>query len=152
MCIALCASMSEFYDMSIAAETLIEMVKTSRAPEELRPSILEWNALLDTCAGVFAASTFPRLAEKYMQLHPQHKALGYEPLQGTTTKVRGCSSPESLAKALLALGELTRGDLASFTYYRWRGCRVGWPPLRNGFLSFPFESCLEPRAKSCTAA
>ena len=124
MCIALCASISEFYDMSIAAETLIEMVKTSRAPEELRPSILEWDALLKACAGVFATSTFPILAEKHMRLHPQHRFLGYEPLQGSKTRVRGCSSPESLAKALLAIAELTRGDIASFTVIG--GADAGW--------------------------
>ena len=137
MCIALCASMSEFYEISIAAEILIEMAKTSRAPEDLRPSILEWKALLDTCAGVFAASTFPVLAEKYMQLHPQHRALGYESLQTTATKVRGCSSPESLAKALLALGELSRGDLASFTIIG--GADAGW---LGAFAEFFFELSL----------
>ncbi|KAK0511453.1 hypothetical protein JMJ35_006026 [Cladonia borealis] len=124
MCVALCASMSEFYEISIAAEILIEMAKTSRAPEDLRPSILEWKALLDTCAGIFAASAFPGLAEKYMQLHPQCRALGYESFQSTTAKVRGCPSPERLAKVLLALGELTRGDLASFTIVG--GADAGW--------------------------
>ena len=66
MCVALCTSMSECYDKAIAAEILIEMVKKSRAPEDLCPSILECEALLETCAGVLAASQFPILAEKYM--------------------------------------------------------------------------------------
>ena len=124
MCVAPRASLSEFYDKSIAAEILVEMVKTSRAPEDLRPSILEWEAFLDACGGVLAASPLPTLAEKDMQLHSQHAILGFEPLVGTNTNIRGCCSATSLAKALLVLAELTRGDLASFTIVG--GADAGW--------------------------
>ena len=124
VCIALCGSLPEFYGKSTASEVLIDMVKTSRAPEELRPSILEWSALIDACAGVFAATDLPTLAERYMQMHPEHRVLGYRNAEYTKTRVRGCSSAESLAKALLALAQVTRGDLASLTIVG--GADAGW--------------------------
>ena len=124
MCIALCGSLSEFYAKSTASEILIEMVKTKRAPEELRPSISEWSALLDACGGTFAASPLSTLAEKYMQLHPDHRMLGYNVENLAASKVRGCSSAESLATALIALAEVTRGDLASLTIIG--GADAGW--------------------------
>lgn len=114
MCILLCATLSEFYGKSTAAQVLIEMVKTSRAPEELRPSIMEWEGLVDACAGVFTTSLFPALAEKYMQLHPEHKVLGLKHRHNKNW-ARDCSSAESLAKTLLALAEVTQGELSSIT-------------------------------------
>ena len=124
MCIALCSSLSEFYGKSTTSEILIDMVKTNRAPEELRPSIPEWSALTDACSGTLAASPLPTLAEKYMQLHPQHRSLGYRNVGFAEVKSRGCSSAESLANALLALAEVTRGELASLTIVG--GADAGW--------------------------
>ena len=116
MCIVLCSDLSDFYSNTNAAEVLMEMVQLSRAPEELRPSILEWESLIDACAGVFATSLFPTLGEKYMRLHPEHRLLGFKILSGMSRpNIRGCSSAESLAKTLLALAEVSRGELASIT-------------------------------------
>jgi hypothetical protein len=123
LCLALCASLSECYDITVAAEILIEMVNTSRAPASLRPSILEWKSLLEASSGLLSTSTFAELAERYMNLHPSSRGLSYESLQGSITG-RGCSSPESVARALLAIGQVTRGDLTSITIIG--GSDAGW--------------------------
>ncbi|KAI9854958.1 MAG: hypothetical protein M1813_000623 [Trichoglossum hirsutum] len=123
-CLALCAAVSECYNELVAAEVFVEMVKSSQSPEDLRPSILQWKALLQSCAGVFAATPFPEKAERYMQLHPHGRSLGYEPLQSPEMPRRGCSSPKSLAEALLALAKVTRGEFASVMVIG--GADAGW--------------------------
>jgi hypothetical protein len=80
LCLALCASLCECYDINTAAQVLVEMVKTSRAPENLRPSVLQWKDLLDVSNGILSATNFPEQAEKLMALHPAVHGLGYEPL------------------------------------------------------------------------
>ena len=57
-------------------------------------------------------------------MRPQYAQLGYEPITGTDSKIRGCSSAESLAKALIVLSEVTRGSLTSFTILG--GADAGW--------------------------
>ncbi|KAL9075791.1 MAG: hypothetical protein Q9157_003892 [Trypethelium eluteriae] len=124
LCLALCASISEIHQNNIAAEVLLEIAKTSKAPDNLLPSIFEWMALLDACAGILSVTSFPELAEKYISLHPFRRGLSYEPLQGPLETQRGCSSPESLARALLAIAQVTRGELASVTIIG--GADAGW--------------------------
>ncbi|KAF2239699.1 hypothetical protein EV356DRAFT_528272 [Viridothelium virens] len=124
LCLALCASISEFCQNDLGAEVLLEMAKTSKAPDRYLPSVFEWKALLDTCAGILSSTTLPQLAEKYMALHPYRRGIGYEPLQVLIKDQRGCSSPNSLARALLAIAEVSRGDLACVTLIG--GADAGW--------------------------
>ncbi|KAL9084899.1 MAG: hypothetical protein Q9165_007852 [Trypethelium subeluteriae] len=124
LCLALCASISEIHQNNVAAEVLLEIAKTSKAPDNLLPSIFEWMALLDACAGILSATSFPELAKRYISLHPVRRGLSYEPVQGIMEHQRGCSSPESLAKALLAIAQVTRGELDSVTIIG--GADAGW--------------------------
>jgi hypothetical protein len=49
----LCASILECYEIRVVAEILVKMGNRSRAPENLRPSILQWKALLEKQAPQF---------------------------------------------------------------------------------------------------
>lgn len=115
MCLMLCAALTECYETSVAAEILIEMVKLSRTSPDALPSIFQWESLLNTCAGLFSASLFPEIAEMFMALHPTRRQMCYEPLIGDLSKHRGCSTAASIAQALVAVAQVSRGDLESIT-------------------------------------
>jgi hypothetical protein len=118
--LVLCASLSECYHPDHAAEVLVELVRTSRAPETLQPSVSQWRSLLNVSAGIFSTTSFAVHAEKLMSLFPAHLSLGHSgsgsPSQERTQmRKRGCASPETLAEALLAIGQVTRGEIESIT-------------------------------------
>jgi hypothetical protein len=116
----LCASLSECYHPDHAAEVLVALVHTSRAPETLQPSVSQWRSLLDVSAGILSTTTFASHAEKLMSLFPAYLSLGYggpsnSSQERTQMRRRGCASPVSLAEALLAIGQVTRGESRSIT-------------------------------------
>src|SRR5947199_69412 len=51
ICIALCAAMSECYHESIAAEIWVNIAASFDIPQDMKPSINQWKALLQACAG-----------------------------------------------------------------------------------------------------
>ena len=124
MCLAICAALSEcFYDQ-VAAEIIMEMVRTSRAPGELQPSILEWKRLLQASAGVYAKTSFSEFAEDLMRRHPTQRGLELEHLSDDQRTRRGCSSPESIAEVLLSIAKISSGRLGSITVEG--GADAGW--------------------------
>ncbi|KAL8860634.1 MAG: hypothetical protein Q9178_002987 [Gyalolechia marmorata] len=106
-CLALCGALSECYHGSVPAELMAEMARNSQAPDELRPSVLQWNALIKACAGVFSCTPFPTRIHYFMTLCPTYPV----PLDAD----RLISSPESVAEALWSIGKISRGELASVT-------------------------------------
>lgn len=138
MCLSLCAALIECYDIAVAGEILLEIVKTSRAPEDLQPSGLEWHALLRACSGVLSATDFPLLADKYMSMHPVDRRPVYEPLHGSNLPYRSCSSPESIAKVLLAIAQISSEHLAGITVEG--GADIGFlAALCDWFFQIPFQ-------------
>ncbi|KAI9691996.1 MAG: hypothetical protein M1820_009614 [Bogoriella megaspora] len=116
-CLLLCGSLAECYPIEYAAEILIEMVKTTQAPADLRPSILQWKALLEACAGIFSLTRFSSLLDGFMRLHPSYPVL-FSPFVSSPIGLNPserCSSPADLASAILALAQISRDDLASIT-------------------------------------
>ena len=124
MCLAMCAALSECYYDQVAAEVITEMVRTGSAPGELRPSILEWKALLHAASGVYARTSFPTLAEDLISRHPTQRGLPHEHSSDYGGTHRGCSSPESIAKALLLIGQIT--TRRSETIMLSGGADAGW--------------------------
>ena len=111
LCVGLCAGLSSCYSESIAAEIFAEMVSVSEAPVQLTPSISEWKKLIHGCNGALHTSSFPLHAERLMSLFPT--------LQPFTESGRSgpiCSLPSSLAKALLAIGDVSRGILTAIVH------------------------------------
>ena len=70
MCLGLCGVLSEYYNENISPEVLHELVRILKAPPQLTPSILQWKALIRSCAGVFAKTTFGTLVEEMIQYNP----------------------------------------------------------------------------------
>jgi hypothetical protein len=57
-CAALCSCLLECYSVPFSAGVLVEMTKSAGAPEDTTPSLQQWRVLINSCAGIFAASNF----------------------------------------------------------------------------------------------
>ena len=107
-CACLCGCLKENYDSFYGAQVLRLMCRNQNVPEDMLPGTQRWIALLKTCAGLFAATDFPKLVYGLTQfVHPRTR-YGVAEL--------GATEPESLAKAILALAKVSTGDLESCTF------------------------------------
>jgi len=105
-CLILCAALGESYSPHVAAEVMLEMTDSCEAPENMKPSISQWTALINAAAGTLASTAFPQHAEFLMNISSSTRQ---------RIAVGGCSDPARLAKVLLALGEVSKGQLHSIT-------------------------------------
>jgi ankyrin repeat protein len=102
-CVALCACMSVSYEPFYAAQVLRELCQVRETPPDVIPSIRQWNALVNACAGSISSSKFPTLVEGLMRLAiPRRDMSLHQP-----------TSAKALAKALGALADISRGKLAN---------------------------------------
>ncbi|KAL9116955.1 MAG: hypothetical protein Q9187_006512 [Circinaria calcarea] len=86
------------------------MVNSSQAPADLKPSIQQWKALLKAFAGILSSTSFPNRVRFYVDLYSASSQLRpWESRQSSS------HDAESIAEALLALGRVSRGELASIT-------------------------------------
>src|SRR5205085_10808250 len=95
------------YDTNFASKVLRHLCNVRGAPSKLTPSLRQWRALVNICAGSLAESQFPCLL------------IGFERLLNLQLRVQGCPSPpdpETLARAISILGELSRGTLVTATF------------------------------------
>jgi hypothetical protein len=126
MCLALCSALKDTYSDDVAVEVLLEFARLSKVDGQWMPSGLEWKNLLDACAGALAASTFSQRAEFLMCLVKNDPCLGAAD-QGLTARPKGirrCSTPKSIAEALLILAQISRGKLQAITFIG--GSDTGW--------------------------
>src|SRR5436190_3644747 len=104
-CVALCACLSVSYDSFYAAQVLRELCKIRETPPRFVPSVHQWNALVNLCAGSLSSSKFPTLVEGLMRLVlPRVDVSMYQP-----------TSAETLAKVIAALADISNGKLAKIT-------------------------------------
>lgn len=122
--VALCGALS-CYDEDVAAEILHEMVDLFNIQEKPAPSILQWKSLLKVCGGVLSTTEFPVKAETLMQKHSYAQYLNSNATTvDPSSNLRGHASPESVAKALLAVGDISTKKLESMTVVG--GADGGW--------------------------
>ncbi|KIW13133.1 hypothetical protein PV08_08320 [Exophiala spinifera] len=123
--VALCAAATETFHSDQAANILWELVRSFDPPERRTPSPMQWKALLTACAGTLSETSFPRLVEHFMQLHSESNRLNLgRPTRDTSPELRGVSSPDSVAEALLAIGKVSTGDLVCVSVFG--GPDAGW--------------------------
>lgn len=101
--VVLCAAAAECYQEEHAAGIMWDLVRCHRAPDAFMPSTMQWKALVSVCAGSLSLSTFPKIAEHFMSLDDA----------GHTA--RGLSSPDTMARALLGIGEVSLGKYEAIT-------------------------------------
>ncbi|KAG7007396.1 hypothetical protein G7Y79_00010g028970 [Physcia stellaris] len=118
--VALCGGLSEVLSPEVVASVLDELPATYQAPTYLRPSLLQWSALVSNCSGVVSTSNFALVAEHFMSLDGEGLIL---PLRGLAKNLveknlgsqvghlRDCGQPKDVARALQAIGKLSSGNL-----------------------------------------
>jgi hypothetical protein len=114
-CAALCACLAECYSVSYASEIMIEMTKASGLPFDAAPSLQQWRALVDSCAGLLANSTFGIRAEHFMRLDGETRVANHASGCSWFRQTRGVAAREAIAEALIGLASLSRRVLQQMT-------------------------------------
>lgn len=120
--IALCGCLAEVLSPEVVASVLDELPATYEAPTYLRPSLLQWSALVSNCSGVLSTSNFALVAEHFMSLDGEGLILPLPPLAkdlvgknpgSEVGHLRDCGQPKDVARALHAIGKLSSGNLVA---------------------------------------
>jgi hypothetical protein len=112
--IALCAALTESHSISVSALVLYEIAKECGGPQELAPSLEQWEALIRIAASVFNATTFGLRIHQIAKFGITH--------QGRTSTRPSTSHPSDLAKLLLSLGQIVHGNLQSVSIHGGSCC------------------------------
>ncbi|KAH8745734.1 hypothetical protein BGZ57DRAFT_918328 [Hyaloscypha finlandica] len=116
-CAAMCACLSVSYDSLFSSRVLKALTDQQAAPDALTPSLSQWNALLNVCAGAVSNSKFSKQVEGMTRL------LAFS-ATSQNIFLNEPTSPDLLAQALLELGQVSRGDVRSVTLLGGADC--GW--------------------------
>ena len=103
-CVAICACLSVSYNSFIGGQILKDICDNSHIPSNYRPSLTQWAALFDVCAGAVAASQFPWKVEGFTTIL-------VAPEMRRTASLPGAGPPAAIAAALLDLAKISRGTL-----------------------------------------
>ena len=113
-CIAVCASLSEFYSTVDTARILRELFSQYNAPLNLTPALRQWTNLVEACEGALSATTFPVLIREITRLYLPDGSFG----------LKSRSEPAAIAKALNGLVQVSNGSLESVQFLGGADC--GW--------------------------
>lgn len=113
-CIAVCASLSEFYSTPDASRILREIFVQYNAPSSLTPALRQWTNLVEACEGALSSTTFPVLVHEITRLY----------LPDGNTGLRHRADPAAIAKALNGLFQVSNGSLESVQFLGGADC--GW--------------------------
>ena len=103
--VALCACLVDMHSVPIAAEVLAALWKLEAFPEEFEPSMAQFNALANACAGVVAATVFGQIGD--MMSGDLRKRLRLS--SGGGLPRGSISTSEDIANALHGLFQISRG-------------------------------------------
>lgn len=106
-CVALSGCLTACYDTDFASQVFRSICQSKGAPSSVTPSLRQWGALVRICAGSLANSQFPYLL------------IGFERLLAAQFQDRHRRSPpesETLARAIIILGSLSKRDLRSAAF------------------------------------
>jgi hypothetical protein len=128
-CLALCASLTEVFSLDTSAAILAKIAEQLEVPQDRRPSLDQWNHLVGACEGTLALTTFSSEAENFINLAYNSER---------TVKDRLLGEPDEVARALIALGELSHGSIASISLHGGACC--GWiAAFGSSFLGVEVE-------------
>ena len=107
ICVSLCGCLKESYDSFYASQVFRMMCQIRDVPPEMIPGTQRWTAIIKVCAGVFTGTEFSRLLVGLTPLVCPRTSVGLVDVEAT--------DPNALAKAILTLGEISKGSLESCT-------------------------------------
>lgn len=116
--VALCSALAEVHSLRISTQIIQEYVKlySTGAEGNLIPSYRQWEALVNSCSGILAQSTFGPVVEFFMQFHPQGKVAG-DPVQ-VARGLEGLAKISSgLMKSMVLMGGSECGFLAAIAQW-----------------------------------
>ena len=110
--IALCGGLAEVMSTEMVATILDRMPGLYKAPPELQPSLVQWEALVSSCSGVVASTNFGHVAEHFMRLSGTDLICPVPlPVRSSIPPVRSCGNPQDVAAALCAIARVSQGTL-----------------------------------------
>ncbi|KAJ6258953.1 hypothetical protein Dda_5848 [Drechslerella dactyloides] len=117
-CVALCASMGEFYGRDTCASILRELLNLAfHPPPHLSPSLRQWALMIEAFQGTLAVSDFGALCGKMYQAY---RSCGMDERVSISRPQRGLLMPpagstKQIAQALVGLMKLTEGTMRAMT-------------------------------------
>ena len=132
-CVAMCACLSVSYNSFVGGQILKELCDSSRVPPQFSPSLSQWAALFDVCAGAVAISQFPQKVDGFNRIL-------IPPELRKTVHLPSAGQPDRIAIALLDLAMISRGELQQVVLggsidCAWLGAVAEW------LLSLRVEIC-----------
>ena len=106
--VALCACLVEMHGVSVTADVLAALWKLEAFPERFEPSISQFNALANACAGVVTATTFGQVGD--IMLGDIRKLVPGKSII-TGLPMGSISNADDIAKALQGLFKISRNSL-----------------------------------------
>ncbi|KAL2818017.1 hypothetical protein BJX63DRAFT_440312 [Aspergillus granulosus] len=120
---ALSACLAEVYSVNMAGDIMLEFTRKAmgQAPDPQQsplPSRLQMMLLVEKCAGIFSASSFPLWAEQYMSFDREAVVGQHAWRHGSnrTRRTRGVASAVDIANALHAIMSLRMGSTRHLTF------------------------------------
>ncbi|GAB1215424.1 hypothetical protein ATERTT37_004611 [Aspergillus terreus] len=119
---ALSACLSEVYSTSMAGQIMLAFSRKvfENVPDEQQiklPSQMQMTLLVEKCAGILSATSFPLWAEQYMAF--DHESIvgqhAWRHGSNKTRRTRGVASATDIAKALYAIMGLRSGSTRHLT-------------------------------------
>jgi hypothetical protein len=120
---ALSACLAEVYSVNMAGDIMLEFTRKSLGqPSDSQPnalpSRLQMTLLVEKCAGIFSASSFPLWAEQYMSFDREAVVGQHAWRHGSnrTRRTRGVASAADIANALHAIMDIRAGSTRHLTF------------------------------------
>jgi hypothetical protein len=137
--IALCGGLSTAMPTEMVASILDELPEFYKAPPDLRPSLTQWDALVNICSGTLASINFSLIAEHFMGLNGD-VALVLPSLSRREPKAqrRLRGEPKDIAATLQAISRLSLGSLISIELRGNATCGL-LAAVANWFLGLDVE-------------
>jgi hypothetical protein len=102
----------EYFDEKFSARVCSQLASDLGTPQEMAPSLYQWERLMHACSGVLATNRFGVLVDQFVRLNPYNHVVTSHVAAGTSAHPRGHTSPEAVAKALHLLAKLSSGKVS----------------------------------------
>lgn len=108
-CVSLCAALSTLYENFYCAQVLRDLCQARKAPESFTPALRQWRTLVTLCSGVFTQHRFSLCLRGFTALISPH-------LKISKLGFPAATASSNLARAVLTMAQLSKGQLASVTF------------------------------------
>lgn len=133
--VALCAALTEGHSIAVSALILYDIAKQVGGPQDLQPSLEQWQALIRTAAPAFNSTTFGLRVQQIARFAPSPAIVNrvgsdenahrfHKVMTGTINTTPDIGHPTDLAKVLLSIGQIVQGNLHSVSLKG--GCCCSW--------------------------